>query len=329
MNICIIGAGAWGTALAIHFAHHPHRVTLWTHDPQQAQVLQRERRNQSYLKDIPFPDSLQIGSDHAPATPDAVIIATPVAALPNVLERLRQWGWAHLPIITACKGFEPQSGLLPHQTVQRILGAKARPAILSGPSFAQELAQQLPCAVTLAAADLQLAERLAEQLNSPVLRLYANDDLTGVAVGGAVKNIMAIATGIADGLDYGLNARAALMTRGLAEINRLAQALGARETTLMGLSGVGDLILTCTGGLSRNRQVGLGLAQGKSLDTILQELGHVAEGVYAVHEAAALAQRHQIEMPITLLLKDLFENKIQINEVAEHLMGRKIRAEHT
>lgn len=330
MNLCIIGAGAWGTALAVHFAHHNHPTTLWTRSRTHGEQMRHERRNTGYLKHINFPDTLTVCDSDVPAIQaDLIIIATPVAALPDALHRLQQWHWAHLPILTACKGFEPKSGLLPHQTVRRILGTQTQTGILSGPSFAQELAQQLPCAITLASDNLVWAEQLCAQLNSPVLRLYANDDLTGVAVGGAVKNIMAIATGIADGLDYGLNARAALITRGLAEINRLALALGARDTTLMGLSGVGDLILTCTGGLSRNRQVGLGLAQGKSLDTILHELGHVAEGVYAVREAAALAQQHQIDMPITRILLDLFDNKIQIHEVAEQLMGRKIRVEHT
>jgi len=230
-------------------------------------------------------------------------------------------------VLTACKGFEQGSGLLPHQVVREELPDNPRIGILSGPSFAQELAQQLPCAVTLASDNTAWIESLAAALSSAVLRLYANDDMVGVGVGGAVKNVMAIAVGIADGLQYGLNARAALMTRGLAEINRLALALGAKQTTLMGLAGMGDLILTCTGSLSRNRQVGLKLAEGKPLPVILSELGHVAEGVYTIREAGAQAAKLGIEMPITRILNELLDGRVDVNDVAERLMLREIRSE--
>lgn len=328
MKILVIGAGAWGTALAIHFARHGHELVLWTRSPVQMQAMRVERCNSGYLKDFTFPDSLTVsGGDEIPERPDLVLIATPVSGLCDSLYRVRNWGWQDVPTVTACKGFDPDSLLLPHQTVRRILGGSARTALLSGPSFAKELASRLPCAVTLAADDAAWAEELVAQLNTPVMRLYSNDDMVGVAVGGAVKNIMAIATGIADGLEYGMNARAALMTRGLAETRRLASALGARESTLLGLSGVGDLILTCTGTLSRNRTVGLQLAQGKSLAQILDELGHVAEGVHAVRAAAELARRHQVEMPVADVLRTLFDGEIHIREVAERLMDRKTRSE--
>ena len=240
---------------------------------------------------------------------------------------MRQWGWGDIPVLTACKGFEQGSGLLPHQVARQELPDNPRIGILSGPSFAQELAQQLPCAVTLASDNTAWIESLAAALSSAVLRLYANDDMVGVGVGGAVKNVMAIAVGIADGLQYGLNARAALMTRGLAEINRLALALGAKQTTLMGLAGMGDLILTCTGSLSRNRQVGLKLAEGKPLPVILSELGHVAEGVYTIREAGAQAAKLGIEMPITRILNELLDGRVDVNDVAERLMLREIRSE--
>ena len=233
MQICIIGAGAWGTALAIHFAQNGQQVCLWTRETEHAAAMRAERINSGYLKDFPFPETLSI-ADTPPPKPELVIIATPTAGLRGSLQTMRQWGWGDIPVLTACKGFEQGSGLLPHQVVREELPDNPRIGILSGPSFAQELAQQLPCAVTLASDNTAWIESLATTLSSSVLRLYANDDMVGVGVGDAVKNVMAIAVGIADGLQYGLNARAALMTRGLAEINRLALALGAKQTTLMG-----------------------------------------------------------------------------------------------
>lgn len=327
MNICIMGAGAWGTALAIHFAQHRHRVTLWSRNPQHAAAMQAERRNTGYLKDFPFPETLAIAAPDEWRRPDLLLIATPVAGLRASLQYLKSQGCADVPLLTACKGFEQGSGLLPQQVAQAELPGNPHIGLLSGPSFAQELAQQLPCAVALASADSDWIDALTAELNTPVLRLYANHDPVGVAVGGAVKNVMAIATGIADGLQYGMNARAALITRGLAEINRLALALGAHPTTLLGLAGVGDLILTCTGSLSRNRQVGLKLAEGKKLPAILAELGHVAEGVYTVREAAAQARRLGVEMPVTFVLNELFDGQIAVREVAERLMGREVRRE--
>ncbi|OAM26377.1 glycerol-3-phosphate dehydrogenase [Eikenella longinqua] len=326
MQICIIGAGAWGTALAIHFAQNGQQVSLWTREREHATAMRAERSNTGYLKNFPFPATLSI-ADTPPPRPDLVIIATPTAGLRGSLQTLRQWGWSNIPLLTACKGFEQGSGLLPHQVARQELPDNSRIGILSGPSFAQELAQQLPCAVTLASSNLPWVESLAAELSSAVLRLYANDDMVGVGVGGAVKNVMAIAVGIADGLQYGLNARAALMTRGLAEINRLALALGAKQTTLMGLAGMGDLILTCTGALSRNRQVGLKLAEGKPLPTILAELGHVAEGVYTIREAGVQAAKLGIDMPITRILNELLDGKINVGSVAERLMLREIRVE--
>ncbi|WP_066567830.1 NAD(P)H-dependent glycerol-3-phosphate dehydrogenase [Snodgrassella sp. CFCC 13594] len=325
MKICVMGAGAWGSALAIHFSLHGHVVSLWTHNAEHAQALSQDGENQRYLPGFSFPPTLRIDTQLNDA--ELVIIATPVAALRQSAERLQAAGLGEVPVLAACKGFEQKSGLLPHQVLTEVLRQNVSVGVLSGPSFAQELAQQLPCAVTLASDHLAWIKTMAQTLNTSVMRLYANHDVVGAAVGGAVKNVLAIATGIADGLHCGLNARAALMTRGLAEITRLATALGGDVTTMMGLAGMGDLILTCTGALSRNRQVGLMLAEGKNLQQILNELGHVAEGVYTVNEAHQLAQHLGVEMPITEILFQLIHDNIAVAEVADALMERAPKVE--
>lgn len=328
MNIAVIGAGAWGTALAIHFAHD-HSVTLWTRSAEDCAKMAAVRENQRYLTGFAFPENLQIADSLAAACLDAdlILIATSVAGLRPTLSALKALNAAHKPMITACKGFEEGTGLLPHEVILDVCPEHQHYGALSGPSFAQELAQGLPCAVTLASPNEAWITAVAQQLNNQTLRLYANTDLIGAAIGGAVKNVMAIATGIADGLHYGLNARAALMTRGLAEINRLAIASGAQNTTLMGLAGMGDLILTCTGNLSRNRTVGLKLAEDKSLNTILAELGHVAEGVKTTKEVARLAQVRGIDMPITDTINELLAGNIKVKAVAERLMMRDPKQE--
>ena len=329
MNITVLGAGAWGTALAIHFAKQKHQVCLWARDTEHVLQMKQSRCNERYLDGFQFPAELSLETDLQAAidATELILIATPVAGLRPTLEKLAGNIVNTTPIMTACKGFEVSTGKLPHQVVADVLPEQQHIVLLSGPSFAQELAEQLPCAVTLAAANNAWIEQLCRDLNSSVLRLYASTDLIGVAVGGALKNVMAIATGLCDGLHYGMNARAALMTRGLAEITRLAQHLGAHEHTLMGLSGLGDLILTCTGGLSRNRQVGLKLAENKDLDTILAELGHVAEGVYTVNEAQRLSKQLQVKMPITETLYALFQGQLNSTQVAQALMMRNPTSE--
>ncbi len=325
MNIGVLGAGAWGTALAIHFALHSHKVWLWTHNIQHVQQLQQQRQNQRYLPGFDLPENLAAVAELASA--ELIIIATPVAALRQSAQKLVDAGLSDVPIIAACKGFEQQTGLLPQQVLAEVMPKNPCIGVLSGPSFAQELAQQLPCAVTLASENFVWIQELAASLNNTVLRLYANADVIGAAVGGAVKNVMAIATGIADGLNYGINARVALMTRGMAEISRLNQALGGQAATLMGLSGMGDLILTCTGSLSRNRRVGLLLAEGKSLPEALTELGHVAEGVYTVEEVCRQAASLGVDMPVACILKQLFDGCIEVQEMAEILMERAPKVE--
>ena len=254
-------------------------------------------------------------------------MVTSVAGLRDSVELIKQAGYGHLPILTACKGFELDTGLLTFQVVREILPDNDKIGVLSGPSFAQELAKQLPCAVVLASENEKWINGLVQELNTPVMRLYANTDIIGTAVGGAVKNVMAIATGLSDGLEYGMNARAALVTRGLAEMTRLAVALGAQQKTMMGLAGMGDLILTCTGALSRNRKVGLGLASGKPLHQVLTEIGHVAEGVPTIDEVFNTACRHQIDMPITQTLYELVRNELSAKDVAERLMMREAKSE--
>ncbi|POZ61308.1 NAD(P)H-dependent glycerol-3-phosphate dehydrogenase [Chromobacterium alticapitis] len=328
MKLAILGAGAWGTALAIAFARH-HQVTLWARDAAQIEQMADERLNRRYLPDCPFPDLLKLSANLAEAVEGAelLLIVTPMSGLRPTLKALTALKTPLPPVLWACKGFEAGSSLLPHQVVAEELPADHACGVLSGPSFAREVAQGMPAAVTIASDDAEFAARVARELHSPRLRLYANDDLVGVEVGGAVKNVMAIATGVADGLHFGLNARAALITRGLAEITRLAMALGASQHTMMGLSGMGDLILTCTGELSRNRQVGLKLAEGKPLPQVLQELGHVAEGVATAREVLTMAERLQVDMPITAAVCGLLYQGNDPAQVVDGLLNRSPKSE--
>ncbi|TAK90531.1 MAG: NAD(P)-dependent glycerol-3-phosphate dehydrogenase [Burkholderiaceae bacterium] len=304
MNIAILGAGAWGSALAKSLCEAPqgHRVLLWGRDPALMATLAHTRSNARYLPDITLPTTLQFTADwraamaHAAGADALVIVATSVAGLRPTLQRLSTATEAG--IIWLCKGLEEGSRLLPHQIAEQVLGTRSRIGALSGPSFAEEVAQGLPVALTLVTRDAAFAEAAVTALHGPRLRIYATDDVVGVEIGGAVKNILAIATGIVEGIGLGLNSRAAVITRGLAEVMRFGAALGARPQTFMGLSGVGDLILTCTGALSRNRKVGLLLAEGKSLSDILAQLGHVAEGVHCAQSVQQLAQQHGVDMPI-------------------------------
>lgn len=329
MKITVIGAGSWGTALALHFSQHGNRVSLWTRNADQVRQMKEERENKHGLPGFPFPKTLEVCTDLADALKDSglVLIVTSVAGLRSSAELLKQYNAGHLPILAACKGFEQDTGLLTFQVLKEVLPDNKKIGVLSGPSFAQELAKQLPCAVVLASENQEWVEELVPQLNTSVMRLYGSTDVIGVAVGGAVKNVMAIATGLSDGLEYGLNARAALVTRGLAEITRLASAMGAQPKTMMGLAGIGDLILTCTGALSRNRCVGLGLAEGKELHQVLVEIGHVSEGVSTIEEVFNTACKYQIDMPITQTLLQLIRKEMTPQQVVERLMERSARFE--
>lgn len=329
MNIVVLGAGAWGTALASSLAQYraDHRVTLWGRDADLMQEMAKARLNQTYLPDVALSDLLLMTSDlesvlteHASAQ-DLIIVATPMSALRGMCTRIAQHG-GNAPVLWLCKGVERETALFPHQIVQSTLGAQRAYGALSGPSFAQEVAQGKPCALTLASTSEQLDDAFASQLHHAWLRIYTSRDVTGVEIGGALKNVLAIAAGVSDGLDLGLNARAALLTRGVTEMQRLGQALGAQASTLTGLTGLGDLMLTATGNLSRNRAVGLSLAQGRSLDEITAQLGHVAEGVLCAHAIRALAQQHEVDMPITEAVCDLLDGLSPMQAV-QKLMSRE------
>jgi glycerol-3-phosphate dehydrogenase (NAD(P)+) len=322
-----VGAGAWGTALAISFSAR-HRVTLWTRELDVTQAMISERENTRFFPGHRLPDELTIGTDFeaAVASADLVVLATPLIGFRPTLQRLKDT-LPVKPLIWVCKGLEAETAKLPHQIVAEELGEGAVYGALTGPSFAEEVAKGLPTAISLAANQPEFARQMALELHSPRLRIYANDDLPGVEVGGAVKNVMAIAAGICDGLGFGHNARAALVTRGLAEMARLGVALGGQPQTFMGLAGMGDLILTCTGDLSRNRRVGLALASGKNLEQILADLGHVAEGVSTAREVNRLAQTLGIEMPITEAVDAILHHGVPAMEAVEKLLSREPKPE--
>ena len=327
MNISLLGAGAWGTALAIAFGDK-HEVTLWSREEDVAVDLKNSRENRKFFPGHKIPDSVLVTTDFSAAVASAalLVIATPIAGLRPTLERLKALA-VTTPLLWVCKGFEAETGKLPHQVVGEVLGGQHVCGALSGPSFAEEVAAGKPTAVALAANDPAFAREAARQLHTNRLRIYANDDLIGVEVGGAVKNVLAIATGTCDGLGLGLNSRAALMTRGLAEIARLGLALGGQRETFMGLAGMGDLVLTCTGDLSRNRRVGLALAENKSLPQILEELGHVAEGVYTAREVDRLARRHGVEMPICSAVAAVLDGGFSAADAVDLLMARDPKEE--
>ncbi len=327
MKITLLGAGAWGTALAIAFAGK-HQVTLWSREVDVAVDLLKTRENKRFFPGYHLPESVRVETDFAAAVRDAglLVVSTPIAGLRPTAELLKQVACA-VPLLWVCKGFEAGSGKLPHQVVREVLGQKMVCGALSGPSFAEEVASGQPTAVSLAASEPLFARETARQLHTPRLRIYANDDLVGVEVGGAVKNVLAIATGVCDGLGFGLNSRAALMTRGLAEIARLGQAIGAQRETFLGLSGMGDLILTCTGDLSRNRRVGLALAENKPLSRILEELGHVAEGVFTAREVDRLAIELAVDMPICSAVAAVLDGRLSAAQAVEQLMARDPKEE--
>ncbi|MDB5757165.1 MAG: hypothetical protein JWM30_454 [Burkholderia sp.] len=330
MNITILGAGAWGTALALTLAAR-HDVLLWGRNAAAMARIVAQRENTDYLSGFPFPVQLATGSDlqqalaHVASPRSLLIVATSVAGLRPLALQLKSFTLPNL--VWLCKGFEEGTRLLPHQVLREVLGDAVPGAALSGPSFAQEVARGLPCALTVASSDAKLCERVVAALHGGSMRVYSTDDLTGVEVGGAVKNIMAIATGIVDGLGLGLNARAALITRGLVEISRLGTALGGRPETFMGLTGMGDLILTCTGELSRNRRVGLGLAAGKPLDVIVAELGHVAEGVRCAQAVRELAVACGVKMPIAAAVAGVLFGGDTPQEMVAELLAREPQPE--
>jgi glycerol-3-phosphate dehydrogenase (NAD(P)+) len=323
-RVAVLGAGAWGTAIACALSSRL-EVALWARDRAQAEQISASRRNDRYLPGIALPAAVQVTSqlEQAVSKTRLVLAATPVAGLRELLKSLP----AAQPLVWLCKGFEEGTGSLPHQIAEQTLGRSARCGALSGPSFAQEVARGLPCALTLASRDAPFAREAAGLLHGGRLRVYYSADLVGVEIGGAVKNVMAIAAGISDGLGLGHNARAALITRGLAEIARLGTALGGAPETFMGLAGAGDLILTATGDLSRNRRVGLELAGGRALREILEGLGHVAEGVRSAKEVSRLAAARGVEMPVTDAVKAVLEERLTPAAAVELLLSRDPKME--
>jgi len=323
-RVAVLGAGAWGTAIAAVLAAR-FEVALWARDPAQAEAIGRSRENARYLPGIRLPAAVKVGASLPAATEGArlLLAATPVSGLRELLGRLG----ARAPLVWLCKGFEQGTGLLPHQVAAEVLGAQATVGALSGPSFAEEVARGLPCALTLASTDAAFARDTAAELHGGRMRVYFSADLVGVEIAGAVKNVMAIAAGISDGLRLGHNARAALVTRGLAEIARLGVALGGAPETFMGLAGAGDLILTATGDLSRNRRVGLELAAGRALADILGGLGHVAEGVRSAREIARLAAAHGVDMPVTAAVSAVLEGGLAPQAAVEQLLSRGAKGE--
>lgn len=327
MKVAVLGAGAWGTALAVSLVGH-HEVSLWARSAVQVAEMTSSRCNSRYLPEIALPDALHFESELTAVLGSAelVLAVVPSSGLRALLREVNVLA-PGVPVVWACKGFEAGSRKLPHQVASDELNADTPRGVISGPSFAREVALGLPTALTLASLDEAFAGRAALALHSHRLRVYASQDIIGVELGGAVKNVLAIAAGISDGMGFGHNARAALITRGLAEITRLGLTLGGRLETFMGLTGMGDLILTCTGDLSRNRQVGLLLAQGKSLEGILRDLGHVAEGVNTAREVRQLAQQFQVDMPITQAVYQVLFEGVSPKAAVEDLLNREPKVE--
>jgi glycerol-3-phosphate dehydrogenase (NAD(P)+) len=332
MKIVVLGAGAWGTAFAVAAVGRGHSVLLWSRRAEHAARIAQERSNSQHLPGIALPPGLMVTADRdqalAAAVGQLVMLAMPMSGLRGMLAALSE----ARPSTTAlwlCKGFESGSGALGHEIASEVLGGHSGIGwgVLSGPSFAQEVALGQPTALVAASPDPVVLDQAVRALHGPALRIYKTDDVTGVEVGGAVKNVIAIAVGALDGIGGGLNARAALVTRGLAEITRLAVAMGGRPQTCMGLSGLGDLVLTTTGDLSRNRQVGLLLAQGLALPEVLARLGHVAEGVLSAPTVLARATALGVEMPIVAAVVDLLAGRLTVEAAVRRLMEREARDE--
>jgi len=328
MKIAVLGAGAWGTSISVNLCAR-HEVRLWARDAALVAVLRANRSNSRYLPGISLPPRLVLEDDLSRALDGAelALAAVTTNGLRETLRRVKATGRS-APLIWLCKGFESERAKLPHQVCAEELPASVPRAVLSGPSFAEEVAQGLPAALTLASSDSDFARTAAATLHGPALRVYLSEDVTGVEVAGAVKNVMAIAAGVSDGLGLGLSARAALITRGLAEMTRLGVALGGRHETFMGLAGAGDLILTCTGDLSRNRRVGLALARGTPLAAALAELGHAAEGVHTARAVARLADGLKVDMPITRAVCRVLDDPRQARAAVQELLAREQKSEY-
>ena len=329
MKVAVIGAGAWGTALAIQAAK-AYPVKLWARDSGHISGMKKARSNPKYLGDFTFPDHLELTAslDEAVLTSDVIISSVPTSAFAEIIQNIQSIDPAK-PIIWTNKGLETNSSLFPHELIRdHLINKDLAYGVLSGPSFAAELVRDLPTAVTLATTNSDLSNPVAKIFHHGSMRVYLSDDIAGVTVGGSLKNIIAIASGISDGMGFGNNARAALITRGIAEITRFGKTLNASEDTFIGLAGIGDLLLTCTGQYSRNREVGIRLAEGKSLDSILSSLGHVAEGVNACYELFKRIKDTNIDMPITCEVYRVLTNEISAKDAVKNLLSRSLTTEN-
>lgn len=328
-KIAVLGAGSWGTALAMLAARNGCQTLLWGHNPAHIETLKNDRENRRYLPNLPFNDNLTLTSDLAEvaAFSNLILVSVPSHAFKDTLQKLKPLVSENVKIAWATKGFNKENGGLLHEIVAEVFSSKTPAALVSGPSFAKEVAADLPTAIAIASTHSDFAAQLATILHSDRFRAYTNSDLIGVEVGGAVKNVMAIAAGIADGLGFGANTRAALITRGMSEIMRLGIQLGGKPDTFMGLAGLGDLLLTCTDNQSRNRRFGLALGQGKNIDEAKAEIGQEIEGVSAAKQTYLLAQKFGIEMPITEQTYKVLYEGLDPREAVQNLLAREQKAE--
>ena len=328
-RIAVLGSGSWGTALAVQFARAGRPTIMWGIERDEIHAMARERCNDAYLPGVPFPERLEVTTRLQDALGDAgdVLIAVPSHAFRETLRRIRDSGVTPGHLSWATKGFETASGLLPHQVAERMFSPDVPTVVISGPTFAAEVAAELPSAVTIASADEENAQRMANAISTTTFRAYTSPDIVGVEVGGATKNVLAIGAGICDGLGFGANTRVALVTRGLMEMTRLGLALGARRETFMGLSGIGDLVLTCTDDQSRNRRFGLEIAQGAQVDDARKAIGQVVEGFYAAKAVRRVADRLDVEMPIVEQIYRIIYEGMPPRRAVTTLMNRPLAAE--
>lgn len=329
-KVAVLGAGSWGTALAALIARHGFQVSLWGRDAAIAAAINRDHENPRYLPGIALPATLRATTalDESLHGADLVLVVVPSHAFAQTLQALAPLRPAQAGVAWATKGFEPGSGRFLHEVAASILGHAVPLAVVTGPSFAKEVAAGLPTALTVHGADDAFAQQVADVLHGPSFRAYTGDDMLGAELGGAMKNVLAVATGVADGMHLGLNARAGLITRGLNEMLRLNVAIGGRPETLMGLAGLGDLVLTCTGDLSRNRRLGLALGQGKPIEQAVREIGQVVESIQTADEVMRQAERHGVELPIASNVRDVLHGAITPAEGLRRLLAREQKAEY-
>ena len=325
----VLGAGSWGTALSMQLMRSGSRAVLWDWNREHIEAIGKARCNEQFLPGYPLPDGLVVEPDleRAVRMADEILIVVPSHAFVGILEQIKPWLIPGQGVAWACKGLEPGTGQFLHEPAQKLFGDDRPLAVVTGPSFAKEVAANLPTAVTVAGTDPTYCETVARALHGGNFRAYTSDDILGAELGGSVKNVLAVATGICDGMGLGNNARAALVTRGLVEMMRLGRALGASDQTLTGLTGMGDLVLTCTGDLSRNRRLGLALGAGKTVDAAVAEIGQVVEGVQTAKEVWRLARRHGVEMPIAEQVYGIIHQGWDPNQSVKDLLSREQKHE--